>query len=57
MDPLRIGCGEGLDRLLDETHASLVDLIVHELRDGGWDSALEVTFNKYGDRGSVDVMG
>ena len=49
--------GEGLDRLLDEAHALLVDRIVAELRAAGWEPSIEVTFNVYGDRGSVDVLG
>jgi len=49
--------GEGLDRLLDEGHAVLVDQIVAMLRTAGWHVALEVTFNDYGDRGSIDVLG
>ena len=49
--------GEGLDRLLDEAHATLVDHVVRELQGLGWETAVEVTFNDYGDRGSVDVLG
>jgi transcriptional regulator with XRE-family HTH domain len=49
--------GEALDRLLDEAHARLVDQMVGELRAASWESALEVTFNDYGDRGSVDIAG
>ncbi len=49
--------GEGLDRLLDEAHATLVDRFVRELRAAGWDVAVEVTFNSFGDRGSVDIFG
>ena len=49
--------GEGLDRLLDEAHAFLVDRIVRELRAAGWEVAVEVTFNVFGDRGSIDVLG
>ncbi len=48
--------GEGLDRLLDEGHAALVDPVVGVLRSCGWEVALEVTFNEYGDRGSIDVF-
>jgi transcriptional regulator with XRE-family HTH domain len=48
--------GEGLDRLLDEAHAFLVDRIVAELQAAGWEVALEVTFNVFGDRGSIDVL-
>lgn len=49
--------GEGLDRLLDEAHALVVDRLVAELRAAGWEVRLEVTFNHFGDRGSVDVVG
>jgi len=49
--------GEGLDRLLDEAHALLVDRVVRELTDAGWQTAVEATFNEFGDRGSVDVLG
>jgi transcriptional regulator with XRE-family HTH domain len=49
--------GEGLDRLLDEAHAVLVDRVVAELRAASWEVAVEVTFNEFGDRGSVDVLG
>jgi len=49
--------GEGLDRLLDQAHAGIVEHLVHELRSAGWEAAIEVTFNDFGDRGSVDVVG
>jgi transcriptional regulator with XRE-family HTH domain len=49
--------GEGLDRLLDEAHAALVERTVQELRSSEWEVALEVTFNDFGDRGSVDLVG
>jgi hypothetical protein len=48
--------GEGLDRLLDETHARLVDATVVLLRDAGWDVAVEVSFAIQGERGSIDVL-
>lgn len=48
--------GEGLDRLLDEAHAALVDATVAMLRAAGWEVAIEVTFNVFGDRGSIDVF-
>jgi transcriptional regulator with XRE-family HTH domain len=47
--------GEGLDRLLDESHADLVAATVDLLQTSGWETAIEVTFNDFGDRGSVDV--
>jgi hypothetical protein len=45
-----------MDRLLDEAHARLVDEVVRRLRALGWDVAVEVTFSRYGERGSIDVM-
>jgi len=49
--------GEALDRLLDQTHAGLVERFVDLVRVTGWEVAVEVTFNVYGERGSVDVLG
>lgn len=49
--------GEGIDRLLDQAHAGLVERFVDILRRAGWEVAVEATFNVYGDRGSVDVLG
>lgn len=49
--------GEGLDRLLDEAHAGIVNRFLRLLRERGWETAVEVTFNEYGDRGSIDVLG
>lgn len=48
--------GEGLDRLLDEAHARLVEATVALLREGGWDVAVEVSFAILGERGSIDVF-
>lgn len=48
--------GEGLDRLLDEAHAQLVERLVTRLRRVGWECAVEASFNEYGERGSVDVL-
>jgi transcriptional regulator with XRE-family HTH domain len=48
--------GEGLDRLLDEAHARLVDETVVLLREAGWDVAVEVSFSIRGERGSIDVL-
>lgn len=49
--------GEGLDRLLDATHAGIGERFVEILRNAGWETAVEVTFNEYGEPGSVDVAG
>jgi transcriptional regulator with XRE-family HTH domain len=48
--------GEGLDRLLDEAHATIIERFLPLLRGAGWEVALEVTFNEFGDRGSIDVL-
>lgn len=47
---------EGLDRLLDEKHAALVDQTIGLLAHLGWTAAAEVSFNIRGERGSVDVV-
>jgi transcriptional regulator with XRE-family HTH domain len=49
--------GEGLDRLLDAEHAGLVEEVVRRFHAAGWETAVEVSFNLRGERGSVDVMG
>lgn len=48
--------GEGLDRLLDAKHATIVDQVVSILRAAGWLVATEVSFNAWGERGSIDVL-
>jgi transcriptional regulator with XRE-family HTH domain len=48
--------GEALDRLLDEGHAALVDRVVAWLRAIGWEVAVEVSFPRGGERGSIDVL-
>jgi hypothetical protein len=48
--------GEGLDRLLDEGHATLVDRVVAWLRAHGWEVAVEVSFARAGERGSIDIL-
>ncbi len=48
--------GEGLDRLLDASHAAVVEAIVRRLQADCWETRTEVTFNIDGERGSVDVL-
>jgi transcriptional regulator with XRE-family HTH domain len=48
--------GEALDRLLDAGHAGLVELIAARLQRLGWEVAVEVSFNMFGERGSIDVL-
>ena len=37
--------GEGLDRLLDSTHATLVERVLELLKPLGWECAVEVSFS------------
>jgi transcriptional regulator with XRE-family HTH domain len=48
--------GEGLDRLLDAAHASLVETVVRRLRRLGWETIVEASFAVRGERGSIDVL-
>jgi hypothetical protein len=49
--------GEALDRLLDAAHARLVDRLLAVLGGYGWQVVPEATFNHFGERGSIDVLG
>jgi hypothetical protein len=46
-----------LDRVLDQRHADLVGLTVLLLRRYEWVTELEVTYSRFGERGSIDVLG
>jgi transcriptional regulator with XRE-family HTH domain len=48
--------GGSVDRLRDQRHAALVDQMVARLVANGWEVATEVSFNVYGDRGSIDIL-
>ena len=45
-----------IDRLLDRGHAAIVEYVMRRLAAGGWVTLAEVTFNHYGERGSVDIV-
>jgi transcriptional regulator with XRE-family HTH domain len=49
--------GPRLDRLLDRRHALLQNRAVELLASLSWQVRTEFSFNHYGDRGSVDVLG
>jgi transcriptional regulator with XRE-family HTH domain len=49
--------GGQLARLLDAAHAQLVDSVAAMLHRYGWTVLVEYTFNHFGDRGSVDLIG
>ena len=48
--------GEALDRLLDARHATTVEEVVRTLRAHAWDVLTEVSFNEFGERGSIDIL-
>lgn len=48
--------GGALDRLLDERHALLGAIVVDTLRTAGWQVIPEVTYSRYGERGSIDLL-
>lgn len=45
-----------IDRLLDERHARLQALVMRWVPAPEWQSAAEVTYSVYGERGSIDVL-
>ena len=49
--------GERLPRLMDARHAALQHRFVMMLEQWGWVVRVEVSFNHYGDRGRIDVLG
>jgi transcriptional regulator with XRE-family HTH domain len=49
--------GGQLPRLLDGEHAALVNAVAAIMRRRGWQILVEYTFNHFGDRGSVDLVG
>lgn len=48
--------GGELARLLDAAHAALQERLKRRLEAVGWRAAAEVTFARYGERGSIDLL-
>jgi transcriptional regulator with XRE-family HTH domain len=48
--------GAAADRLLDERHAALVERAVTVFERRGWSTAVEASFSRYGERGSIDLL-
>ena len=48
--------GEELDRLLDSSHAQLVEVVLTRLGATGWDAEPEVTFQIRAERGAIDIF-
>jgi transcriptional regulator with XRE-family HTH domain len=44
------------DRLLDERHAALAERALGVYSRWRWETALEVTYSEYGERGSIDLL-
>ena len=44
------------DRLVDQGHASIVEMVIAELERRGWQVVPEFSFNVFGERGSVDIL-
>ncbi len=49
--------GGEIDRLMDRAHARLVERIARRLTALGWTVHVEVSFSRFGERGSIDVLG
>jgi hypothetical protein len=45
-----------VDRLRDRIHAAMVESVTRGLVAGGWEIAPESSFNRYGERGSADLL-
>jgi len=48
--------GGEIDRLLDAEHAALAETIAETYRGRGWQVVPEVSFSRYGERGSIDLL-
>jgi hypothetical protein len=49
--------GATVDALLDGAHAAIVDAVVGQLRARGFEVLVEWSFNHFGERGAIDVVG
>lgn len=48
--------GPELDRLVDARHAELTAMLKRRLEMWGWMTRVEVSFNRYGERGRIDLL-
>jgi transcriptional regulator with XRE-family HTH domain len=48
--------GGAADRLIDRKHAAIVNYVAKVLSTAGWIVEAELSFNEYGERGSVDLV-
>ena len=56
LDPRISWNGPELDRLMDAGHAALSASIKQRLERWGWQVRVEVSFNRYGERGRIDLL-
>ena len=49
--------GGELPRLVDARHAAMVERVVARLSACGWAAVVEYTFNHFGEKGAMDVIG
>lgn len=49
--------GAGLDRLVDERHARIIGATIDRLARPAWEVVPEASYSRYGERGSIDVLG
>lgn len=45
-----------VDRLLDADHSALAAMVTRRLESAGWMVRAEVSFNRYGERGRIDLL-
>jgi transcriptional regulator with XRE-family HTH domain len=48
--------GGAIDRLTDERHARLVEIVVHRLQGEHWQVHAEVSYGRYRQTGAIDVL-
>lgn len=48
--------GGQIDRLLDEGHAALAGTVIKVLADLDWQVRVEVSYSRFGERGSIDIL-
>ncbi len=48
--------GAQMDRLMDERHAGLSAAVIAELTAMGWECRAEVSYSRFGERGSIDIL-
>ena len=49
--------GGELDSTLDADHAALQEIVAGMLQQHGWHTIAEASFNRFGDRGRIDLLG